>query len=262
MNKIKIVSGHSEKGGSTTVFINLTNFFNENGIDCTFYGPHQYHLGKCKSDLIQNLTLDSDDIMITHFLQLSERPNAKKVILSCHEKWWFEVGKIYPYWDIAVFLHEENRNYHSGYTGDYTIIPNLKEDLKFKEKPEMEYIAGVVGTIEPRKQTHLSIQRALMSGCKKVYLFGHIGHQQYYETYVKPLLSEIVIHSGHQTNKQEMYDSIGRVYHSSNGEVACLVKDECYLTGTEFYGNEETENEVSKLNNNEILNLWKNLLNL
>ena len=34
---VKIVSGYSDKGGSTTAFINLTNFFNDNGIDCTFF---------------------------------------------------------------------------------------------------------------------------------------------------------------------------------------------------------------------------------
>jgi enamine deaminase RidA (YjgF/YER057c/UK114 family) len=50
---------------------------------------------------------------------------------------------------------------------------------------------------------------------------------------------------------------VGKVYHSSKGEVACLVKDECYLTDTDFYGNEETMNEVSNLTNKEILNLWK-----
>jgi hypothetical protein len=59
-----------------------------------------------------------------------------------------------------------------------------------------------------------------------------------------------------------MYDMIGKVYHSSKGEVACLVKDECYLTNTEFYGNEETENEVSKLTNEEVLVLWKKLFNI
>ena len=59
-----------------------------------------------------------------------------------------------------------------------------------------------------------------------------------------------------------MYDMIGRVYHSSKGEVACLVKDECYLTNTEFFGNEETENEVSTLTNDEILTLWEKLFNI
>ena len=259
MNKIKIISGYSEKGGSTTAFINLTNFFNENGLDCTFYGPQNYHLNKCKSGLSKDLILNSDDILITHFLQLNERPPVKKVIFSCHEKWWFEVGKINPYWDTAVFLHEDNRNYHNGYTGDYVIIPNLKENLIYGNKDGLEDIAGIIGTIESRKQTHLSIQRALFSGCKKVYLFGHIGDQSYFDNFVKPMIDENVILVGHQSNKQEMYDMIGNVYHSSKGEVACLVKDECYLTNTKFFGNSETDNEVSKLTNDEVLNLWKNL---
>jgi hypothetical protein len=67
---------------------------------------------------------------------------------------------------------------------------------------------------------------------------------------------------GHTTNKQEMYDMIGRVYHSSKGEVACLVKDECYLTNTKFFGNEETDNEVSTLTNEEIIMSWRKTLNL
>jgi hypothetical protein len=59
-----------------------------------------------------------------------------------------------------------------------------------------------------------------------------------------------------------MYNSIGRVYHSSKGEVACLVKDECDLTNTKFFGNEETENEVSKLSNIEIVDAWKKILGI
>jgi len=257
---VKIVSGYSEKGGSTTAFINLTNFLNENNIDCTFYGPHEWHLNKCKSDKINNVLYNENDIVIFHFLDLKERPNVKKAILSCHEKWWFPVGKIKQYWDNVVFLHKQHREYHNDYNGDFVIIPNLKEKLKPSDKTTFSKIAGIVGTIEDRKQTHVSIQRALKDKCEKIYLFGHIGDQVYYDRYVKPLIiPNKVILFGHTTNKQEMYDMVGRVYHSSKGEVACLVKDECYLTGTEFFGNEETENEVSNLTNEEILNLWKKL---
>jgi hypothetical protein len=63
-------------------------------------------------------------------------------------------------------------------------------------------------------------------------------------------------------NKQEMYDMIGRVYHYSMGEVACLVKDESYQTGTKFFGSGETTHEVSKLTNLELLEVWKKLLDL
>lgn len=259
---VKIVSGYTDKGGSTTAFINLTNFLNENGIDCTFYGNQPWHLDKCKSGTINDLVYNEDDVVIFHFLDLKERPNVKKAILSCHEKWWFPVGKIQKYWDTVVFLHDQHREYHKDYNGDFVIIPNLKENLISSDKSKVKNIAGIVGTIEDRKQTHVSIQRALKDRCEKIYLFGHIGDQNYFNSYVKPLLiPNKVIHFGHTTNKQEMYDMVGKIYHSSNGEVACLVKDECYLTDTEFYGNEETENEVSKLTNNEVLNLWKKLIN-
>jgi hypothetical protein len=260
---VKIVSGYTDKGGSTTAFINLTNFLNENGIDCTFYGNQPWHLDKCKSGTFNDLVYNEDDVVIFHFLDLKERPNVKKAILSCHEKWWFPVGKIKQYWDEVVFLHDQHREYHGDYNGKFVIIPNLKENLKPSDKNNLSKVAGIVGTIEDRKQTHASIQRALKDRCEKIYLFGHIGDQNYFNSYVKPLLiPNKVIHFGHTTNKQEMYDMVGKIYHSSKGEVACLVKDECYLTNTEFYGNEETENEVSKLTNDEVLNLWKNLFEL
>lgn len=259
---IKIVSGYTEKGGSTTAFINLTNALNSAGIDCTLYGNQSWHLNKCKSALMNELNLSPEDRLITHYLQLENRPEVKKVVLSCHEKWWFPVGKIKRYWDEVIFLHEGHRQYHSDYIGPSSIIPNIKEPLLHKDKSELDLIAGIIGSIEDRKQTHVSIQRAMKDKCKKIILFGHIGDQIYFDTYVKPLLNPKIEMFGHTTNKQEMYDMVGRVYHSSKGEVACLVKDECYLTGTKFFGNEETENEVSKLTNDEIITLWKNVLEL
>lgn len=259
---IKIVSGYTDKGGSTTAFINLTNALNSAGIKTIFYGPHEWHLDKCNAALSSELTINSDDIIIAHFLQLPERPKAKRVLLVCHEKWWYPVGKVKQFWDEAVFLHQTHRKYHSDYYGKFTIIPNIKEDLKKKDKVDLDLIAGIIGTIEDRKQTHVSIQRAMRDKCKKIYLFGHIGDQQYFDTNVKPLLNPRIELYGHTTDKQGMYDMIGRVYHSSKGEVACLVKDECYQTGTKFFGNEETEHEVSTLTNDQILELWKKTLEL
>jgi len=55
---------------------------------------------------------------------------------------------------------------------------------------------------------------------------------------------------------------IGKVYHSSISEVACLVKDECYLTNTKFLGTESTKNEISTLTNKEVINKWIELFNL
>ena len=46
---VKIISDISHVGGSTIILINLTNLFNSKGIDTTFYGPHDFHMDKCKS---------------------------------------------------------------------------------------------------------------------------------------------------------------------------------------------------------------------
>ena len=202
-------------------------------------------------------------MVITHFLKLPSRPNGKKVVLACHEKWWFDVGGIPQHWDEVIFLHKAHQEYHSKYKGDYSIIPNLKYPLYKKDKPELDKVAGIIGSIEDRKQTHISIQRALKDKCTKIYLFGKIGDQKYYDSFVKPLTSLPFIEEyGHAEDKQSMYDMVGRVYHSSKGEVACLVKDECWSTGTQFFGNEETEHEVSELTNEEIIKEWIKVLEL
>jgi hypothetical protein len=256
--KIKIISGYSEKGGSTVAQINLTNLLNNNGYDCIFYGPGDYHIDKCKSGYSNEITFDEDDILLCHVINFKERPPVKKVIYCSHEKWWFDFSKVFWYWDEVIFLHQNHKDFHKNYTGNYSIIPNLKENLILKNKKELDLVAGVIGSIEDRKQTHISIKRAMSDNCEKILLFGQIGDEKYFERYVKPMIdNEKVILVGHTTDKQYMYDSIGRVYHSSKGEVACLVKDESYLTGTKFFGNEETENKVSELTNDEIIKLWE-----
>jgi hypothetical protein len=253
---IKIASGWSEKGGSTFAFISLTNELNKCGHDTTFYGPHGWHLDKCKADMIGNIIINDDDILICHFLHLPSRPNAKKVILACHEKDLFEVGKIKKYWDEVIFLNNKHRDYHSLYNDAFSIIPNLKPKLIKREKAELLKIAGIIGSFDFNKQTHVSIKRALADGCEKVYLFGE-PKGDYYEKYVKPLCNDdTVIIKGFVNDKQEMYDMIGCVYHSSLSEVACLVKDECELTGTLFYGNESTDYVIEDLTNEQIINKW------
>ena len=258
---VKIISGYSAEGGSTTILINLTNMFNKRGINTTFYGPNEFHLDKCKSDSLKNLKLDKNDILLTHFFRLEKRPNVKNVVLACHEKWWFEVADIPQYWDDLVFSHEEHRKYHSRYNGPYRTIPNPKEPLLPKDKTDLDLVAGIIGTVEERKQTHRSIERALEDGCTKILIYGKVNENEYYNRNVKKYRHHPYVEFiGFTNSKQEMYDSIGRVYHSSIGEVACLVKDECHYTNTKFFGCNQTLHEVSSLTNDEIFNLWKKVL--
>ena len=263
---IKILTGYSERGGSTIALSNLTNALNDAGYETIMYGPHDYHLTLCKSgkltdDVLNNIT--EEDRVIIHFLRLPNRPNAKKVVLSCHEKWWYDVASVHQFWDIATFQNQEHRDYHNGYRGESECVPNIREPLLKIDKTELEMVAGIIGSIEDRKQTHISIQRALKDKCEKIYLFGKIGDEKYYNTFVKPLCAHPkVIEYGFTEGKQEMYDMVGRVYHSSKGETATLVKDECYTTGTKFFGNENTQNDVYTGTNEEIITKWENILEL
>lgn len=260
MKNIKIVSGWSETGGSTEVFIELTNQFNKIGYDCTFFGPHDYHLNKCKSNHIKNIgtLLNGTDILICHFMCMTPKPPIGKIIFSCHEKEVFDFKKIQKFWDVAVFLNEEQRAFHD-YKDKYEIIPNLRKELTSTKKSHLDKVAGIIGSIDPNKQVHVSIERALKDGCEKVILFGSVRDPKYFETFIRPLLGKNVIFPGFCTNKQKMYDSVGRVYNSSLSEVASLVKDECKSTGTLFFGLESTDTKKLELSNKEILDKWETL---
>ena len=259
--KIKIITGFSEKGGSTFAFINLTNQLNDAGIDCTLYGPHKWHLDKCKSDLLINFRFEPNDNIVSHFLNLGARPDVKRIILSCHEKDLFKVWEVQQHWDEVVFINETHREYHNQYKGDYTIIPNLTQNLLKSDKSGVEKIAGIIGSFDYNKQTHVSIQRALNDGCEKVYLFGE-PNTDYFNQYVRPLCNDKVIVVGFMDDKQKMYDMIGKVYSSSLSEVASLVKDECILTGTEFVGTNSTSHENIYWGNEKIINEWKKIFKL
>lgn len=262
MPVIIIASGYSDTGGSTVALINLTNALNAAGWPCTFHGPHSWHLDRCRAARLDDLVLDSDDRVITHFLPLDRRPAVARVLVASHEKWWFPLGRIPRHWDCAVFLHAAHRDFHADYTGESIIIPNLREELRAGSKAGLERVAGVIGSIEERKQTHVSIQRALADGCTRVLLFGQVADRGYFDREVAPLLGAAVEWCGFVSDKQAIYDAVGRVYHSSLGEVACLVKDECHSTNTPFHGNDETAHDVATLTNDAIVERWLQALGL
>jgi len=172
-----------------------------------------------------------------------------------------------PDWTVKLYEPKFRHNNISwvGYTQKekYSNINYLQYVYKYcDEIIEVDLVAGVIGSFDFNKQTHISIQRALDDGCEKVLLFGNVSENEYFSTYVKPLLSEKVILVGFLEDKQKMYDMVGRVYLSSLSEVASLVRDECFITNTKFFGNAATEHNGEILTNEEIMKLWVNTLEL
>ena len=254
---IKIISGWSNPGGSTTAHINLCNAFNARGYDCTFYGPHDFHLDKCKAKKLSEFSSLSNDCIIAHFIDVDRiKTKCLKMVYSCHEKDVHPMSKVnYSQYDKIHYVSEPQRLWHN-IDHPFFVSGNILDDLMCTYPKKREAV-GIIGSIDYNKQTHKSIQRALTGGHKEIFLFGDITDKPYFEQFVKPLLSDKVKHVGFAKNKQMMYDHITDVYQDSISETWGYVKAECILTGTRFHGSSATDNNFDRLfTNDEIVKKW------
>ena len=232
---IRILSGWSNPGGSTTSFINITNALNEAGYETVFTGPHSWHLNKCRAEQYtpnSKLKINKEDILIVHFKNnFVERPPIRGFFLSCHEQDMFPLVNIkYNIFDKIHYVSEHQRKFH-GLQHPYFIISNILEDLKSNPKPAGK-IGGIVGSIDKNKQVHISIQKALKDGCDKVYIYGLITEPWYWQNEVVKLVDgDKVVYKGYEEDKQKMYDSFTDLYFSSIRECAPYVPGEAKMAG-------------------------------
>lgn len=252
---IKIVSGWSNPGGSTTSWINLTNALNEYGYETIFYGPHMWHLNKCHAGQLNNLNIIDNDVLIIHFLS-PQLIKCKKCILSSHEQNIFPLKNIhYQLCDKIHYVSKHQHNYHH-ILHPFFIIPNIVDDLKESENPEGIY--GIIGSIDKNKNIHLSIERAINDNAKQVLIYGNITDNNYYTEYVIPKIykykSKIKM-MGYCEDKQKIYNSVSRVYQDSKLESWGYIKAECIKTRTEFYGSKATD-KIDIWNTEDIVNTW------
>jgi hypothetical protein len=235
--KVAIVSAWTNPGGSTIALSNLCNAFNNNGVDCTFYGPHAWHLSRCKSGLFANFDIDNfDGVLIYHFLNLLKRPpNIKKLILNCHETNLYPIKEHNKVWDEIVFVSNFQKDWHKS---DGVVIPNVITKLQRfpinQKKP-----VGVIGSIDSHKNPHIAIIKAIENK-HKVLLYGRVTDEKYYKNEIIPLLKSYegskLKYMGYEDNHQKMYQSISRVYSASPRETFNLVKAECLSIGMQYYG--------------------------
>ena len=254
---VKIISSWTNPGGGTVAHISLTNLLNDNGYDCTLYGPHDWHLDKCKGANIREASIGVHDYLISHFIEIPRLVNAKKHILYCHEKHLFPLKKHdLRQYDLITFVSNSQKEWQ-GVNHPSVIIPPPVVTFKW-EKPKDTNFAGVVGSIDKNKQTHKSIERALSDGYDKVLLFGDITDLPYFNESVASLVeSGKAVLMGHEDDREALYGKINEVYHSSLSETYGLVEAECRLSGIPFNG---TSNGQDILSNEEILERWKNVL--
>lgn len=262
---IKIITGHSDGGGSTIAHINLTNLLNDNGYDCILYGRDEWHLDKCKSGLLIDVQIYEDDIVIVHFLPIHQRPRCKKFILSLHEKHLYPIKHMnYKAFDKIHYIRESQRKWHD-LDHPYFECMYIQNKLVANKKTCKGKVAGIIGSIDPNKQIHLSIERALKKKFKKIKLFGKIIMEDYYKSTIIPLIEahpDIIEPPTYIEDKQAMYDQITDVFHTSKSEVCPYIQGECIITKTRFHGNQQTEEKYTVMTDSEILKIWVKELEL
>lgn len=265
--EIKILTGWSREGGSTFSLMEVCDMFNERGMNCTMYGPHDWHLDKCsKGGLLADVSLNKSDYVISHFLELSHRPPVQRVVLSCHEKAIFplKTRKVEGY-DAVRFVSHDQLEWHGwDCKKPHVVIPNLMRGVERVKNPP-KGVAGVIGTVCPLKRTHLSIERALEDKFKKVLIYGNSLDKPYFDKKIEPLLSKKVKYMGMELDKQKIYNSISCVYQSNSDrlpEAFGRVNAECQRAHIPYVGNENATTEFELWEEDKVYEEWCKFLEL
>jgi len=268
-----IITGISLAGGSTIAHVNLCNLLNNNEFDCTLYGPHDWPEDKCRFKNLQTekVQVTPESVIIAHFMDITQRIASKKFILTCHETNVFNLNELVKAERISLsifdhihFVSQSQKEWHQNAGDDANIpravvIPNIVSELK-KCTETMTGVAGIIGSLDPHKQPHLSIDRALKDGHKKVLIFGDVSDPDYFRENVIPRLSQKVVYCGVSRDIQPMYDAVGIVYHSSQRETFNYIEAECKMTGTKYNGLDTANSKAEVWNESRILDSWRLLL--
>lgn len=255
---IKIISGFTGPGGSTVAFNNLTNLFNSKGLDACFYGPNTWKGINCRFDSLTNFRPNKEDVVIYHFLKVTEPLDCKKIILSCHETNLFPIRNMTNLkYDNLHFVSEFQKNWQN-LPG--VIIPNVVSKYPPKAKKSRKRIAGILGSLDRNKRIPLSVERALRDGHNDIRLYGAATQVEYFFKEIVPLLGDKVSYRGPASNMAEVYSIITDVYHSPELETFNLIKAECHYAEVAYHGNEGNDTQAEYWDEDRIFEAWKKLL--
>jgi hypothetical protein len=282
---IRLFTGWSNMGGSTVANINLVNLFNKNKIDAELYGPHDWAQGKCKftkfplapgqpphSNIIdQEFVMDTvqrGDVVLCHALPLAfdgqGRGFLKRAVYTCHETNLYPVSTYIDHkkFDFIHYVSNFQRDWHK-LSYPNVVIPNVLNNLTdLKKTLDFKKVGGIIGSIDPHKQTHFSVLTALADGCDKVLIFGAVTSPKYYEDEIRPLVEgdDRVEYCGVLYDKSAMYANIDTVYHSSPRETFNLVEHECRILDKNYIHTSGMLTSAEAWEHDEILMAWKKVL--
>lgn len=293
---IKIISGYSHAAGSTFALVNLCNEFNSRGHVCTFYGPDNWHVDKCRSGSLDDFSVDTNDIVIVNdipLLSIGDLSNLKEIVDGSGKRQVLKtLGKLVlnllpakkPN-DYRLFLTRlsdsalplsrvrlslfQKIHFSSGVLRRYSrtrypkfVSPSFCNDLKRTEhKPEKT--AGIIGSIKRQNNIEKALEQALLDGMETVIIFGYMEDPIYFYEIIVPLTIKHrgrIKYAGFVDDKQKMYDTVSDVYSSANKPWS-LVSQECAMTNTRYHAPEPASAD-GRMTNEQIFQIWKNELAL
>ena len=259
---IKIISGWSKPGGSTCHHIWLTNTLNEQGYDCTFYGPHDWHLDKCKSGKIgDGVSIHPNDAVVGHFIPADAitKVQSRRRIYSCHES-----PALSPVRDMnldgidVVHFVSEHQRRAQGVEHEQVIIPPHVEKISWTAPGNKK--AAVIGSIDSNKHPRQAIENAMKDGFERILLFGKVNDTKYFTNHILPYVAVGAVEiRQHEDDREKMYNQVDAVYHASHSETYGLVEAECKVSGIPYNG---AEFLPEPMEDKEIIQKWKDILEL
>ena len=199
---------------------------------------------------------DKNDTVISHYILWPIRPQVKKMILYCQETDLFDLKKLNcDMHDQIVFVSAFQKTWHNT---DGLVIPPLGQSLKPVDISNNN-IAGIIGSIDSHKQTHISIMRALEDGYKKIQLWGIKSSDDYFDLKIAPFIKDnLCSYMGTFTDAQSVYNTLHSVYCSSLRETYNYVQLECLQTGVQYKGTPENTFAVDHFcfDNKKIIDKW------
>lgn len=294
---IRFYSSHTGFGGSTYILSSVVRLLNEAGIDARFHGRDPWFERLTPYNIADGFPkLRPEDTFVCHMLALLERPNVRKSIFVTHEETWgFVVANfkcpecgtagVYKHragsslpavcrpcakrtaeftglvaFDHVVFssvAHEKKSRGLQTNWGTSSVVPNPVE-VAFTWEPPSEPVAGILGSVEPRKAPHVSIRKAKEKGFKKILLYG-TKEPEYFDEYIAPLLSDDIRYMGLAEDRAAMYNSVSEVFHYSTREQALMVLGECKKLGIPFHGSSDVH-DWDLYSDEHIVGAWRDLL--
>lgn len=218
--RVKIICNSTLPSRNTEYFIELTNLFNERSVDCTLYGPDEWHIDQCNGKHISEFSLTKGDTIIANGIKINSRYEflsvsgmffsnsqktshkikkalsnfvkklvGKKTIQSC----WFILDSLtVPLDNYSCVLYDKihvQKSVGKELVGQYFCCPQLTGVPTLVKKDTNQHDISIIQDIVPDNNIETLIKYSIANYPENnIILYGAIVDPVYFYSNIVPLL--------------------------------------------------------------------------